>query len=195
MVLVREEEIETDRYRGTVEISYIHIPEEQRRTPARAVLTLLPPPAEKKHGGARRKIELPDFGEVVTGPVKAVTEKKRVWSSVVTEKTLLVEALDSHTEHFAEDGTQMLATEVDEFKIGIGMKVREPAYRPTVQLTLTPEDIELTTIPHVDLTDTGRPIPLYGSCAWQGCTLPAPKDQPLCSRHTATHSYSMTGAD
>lgn len=193
-ITVRRVAIETPEFKGEVDAAYYEIPP-QCDTPAKFVLHLLSQPGEKKHGGARRKVDFPDFGEPVEGPVKVVTEKKRIWSSVAAQKTLHVETLDSHTEHYDEHGYQMTAAEVDEFKVGIGMKVRQPAYRPTVQLTLTSEDIELTTIPHVDPTGPGRPIPLYGSCAWQGCTLPALKDQPLCSRHTATHSYSMTGAD
>jgi hypothetical protein len=190
----RKIDVETEEFKGKVQAAYIEIPPECD-TPAKFVLHLLKTPVEKKHGGNRRKYDLPAEVGQVEGPIKIVTEKKRLYSSVVTEKVVHVETLDSHTEHCDEHGYQMTAAEVDEFKIGIGMKVRQPAYRPTVQMTLTPEDIELTTIPHVDPTDTGRPIPLYGSCAWQGCTLSALKDQPLCSRHTATHSYSMTGAD
>ncbi len=190
----RKIDVETEAFKGKVQAAYIEIPPECD-TPAKFVLHLLKTPVEKKHGGNRCKYDLPAEVGQVEGPIKIVTEKKRLYSSVVTEKVVHVETLDSHTEHCDEHGYQMTAAEVDEFKIGIGMKVRQPAYRPTVQLTLTPEDIELTTIPHVDPIGTGRPIPLYGSCAWQGCTLPALKDQPLCSRHTATHSYSMTGAD
>ena len=77
------------------------------------------------------------------------------------------------------------------------MKVKTPAYRPQpAQMPLTPEDIELMTVPHVDLDDASRrPVPLHGECAWQGCTLPALKGEPLCSRHAAVHGYSLTGAD
>jgi primase-polymerase (primpol)-like protein len=196
-IINRPKQIETEQFKGTVMVDYVFIPPELRVPEQRgkALLYLLPPPAEKKHGGARRKVVFPDFGEPVAGPVKVVTEKKRIWSAVATEKTLLVETLDSHTEHFAEDGTQMVAAEVDAFKISIGMKVKEPAYRPTVQLALAPEDIDLTTIPSAGLDEPRRPVPLYGSCAQPGCTLPALKDHALCSRHNAVHGYSMAGAD
>ncbi len=193
----RKIEVETEAFKGTVDAAYLEIPPECD-TPAKFVLHLLKTPVEKKHGGARRKFELPDFGEPVEGPIKIVTEKKRLYSSVVTEKVLHVETLDSHTEHCDEHGYQLTAAEVDEFKVGIGMKVRTPAYRPTVQLALSPDDIEAATGPRydpADFGDTRRPVPLHGECAWQGCILPALKGEPLCSRHAAVHGYSMTGAD
>ncbi len=190
----RKIDVETDEFKGKVQAAYIEIPPECD-TPAKFVLHLLKTPVEKKHGGNRRKYDLPAEVAQVEGPIKIVTEKKRLYSSVVTEKVLHVEMLDSHTEHCDEHGYQMTAAEVDEFKVGIGMKVRQPGYRPTVQLALSPEDIELTTMPPVDLTgDPRRPVPLYGECAQPGCTLPALKDHALCSRHNAMHSFSMTGA-
>jgi len=194
-ITVRRVAIETPEFKGEVDAAYYEIPP-QCDTPAKYVLHLLSQPGEKKHGGARRKVDFPDFGEPIEGPVKVVTEKKRIWSSVAAQKTLHVETLDSHTEHFDEHGYQMTAAEVDEFKVGIGMKVKTPAYRPTIQAPLSPEDIELTTMPLFDLDgDPRRPVPLHGECAWQGCILPALKGEPLCSRHAAVHGYSMTGAD
>jgi hypothetical protein len=198
----RKIDVETEAFKGKVQAAYIEIPPECD-TPAKFVLHLLKSPVEKKHGGARRKVELPEFDEPVAGPVKCVTEKRKLWSDLTTEKVVKVERVDSHTEHFDADGYQMTAAEVDEFNVSIGKKVKTPAYRPTVQQTSSPEDIELTTIPRANLDDDPRrPIPLHGSCAWPGCPFPAqknadntPKDLPLCSRHTATHGYSMTGAD
>jgi len=190
----RKIDVEIEAFKGKVQAAYIEIPPECD-TPAKFVLHLLKSPVEKKHGGARRKIDLPEFDEPVAGPVKCVTEKRKLWSDLTTEKVVKVERIDSHTEHFDADGYQMTAAEVDEFKIGIGMKVRQPAYRPTVQLTLTPEDIELTTIPALPTEDSRRPVPLHGECAWLGCPFPALKGEPLCSRHRATAAFSMTGAD
>jgi len=198
----RKIDVETEAFKGKVQAAYIEIPPECD-TPAKFVLHLLKSPVEKKHGGARRKVELPEFDEPVAGPVKCVTEKRKLWSDLTTEKVVKVERIDSHTEHFDADGYQMTAAEVDEFNISIGKKVKTPAYRPTVPLTNSSEDIDLTTIPRADLDDDPRrPIPLHGSCAWLGCPFPAlknadntSKDLPLCSRHTATHGYSMAGAD
>jgi hypothetical protein len=194
-ITVRRVAIETPEYKGEVDAAYYEIPP-QCDTPAKFVLHLLSQPGEKKHGGARRKVELPEFDEPVAGPVRCVTEKRKLWSDLTTEKVVKVERIDSHTEHFDADGYQMTAAEVDAFNVSIGKKVNEPAYRPTVQLPLTPEDIELTTMPHFDLADEPRrPIPLHKECAQPGCTLPALKGEPLCSRHAAVHGYSMTGAD
>ena len=194
-ITVRKVAIETEAFKGEVDAAYYEIPP-QCDTPAKFVLHLLSKPGEKRHGGARRRVDFPEFGEPVAGPVRVVTEKKRIWSSVAAQKTLHVETLDSHTEHFDEHGYQMTAAEVDTFKESIGLKPKPPAYRPTVQLNLTPEDIELTTIPRADLDDDPRrPVPLYGHCAQPGCALPALKGGPLCARHAAVHGYSMTGAD
>ncbi len=191
----RKIEVETEAFKGTVDAAYLEIPPECD-TPAKFVLHLLKTPVEKKHGGARRKVDLPEFDEPVAGPVKCVTEKRRLWSDLTTDKVVKVERIASHTEHFDADGYQMTAAEVDEFNISIGKKVREPAYRPAVQITLSPEDIDLTTIPRANLDDDPRrPVPLYAHCAQPGCALPALKGEPLCSRHTAVHGYSMTGAD
>ncbi len=197
-VIFRAVRIETEKFAGEVEAAYIEIPEEHCETQAKAALYLLPPPPPKKHGGARRKVELPEFDEPVAGPVRCVTEKRKLWSDLTTDKVVKVERIGSHTEHFDADGYQMTAAEVDEFKVGIGMQVRTPAYRPTVQLALSPDDIEAATGPRYDPADFGdsrRPVPLHGECAWQGCTLPAGKDDPLCARHRATAAFSMTGAD
>ncbi len=196
-VIFRAVRIETEKYAGEVEAAYIEIPEEYCETQAKAALYLLPPPAEKKHGGPRRKIELPEFDEPVAGPVRCVTEKRKLWSDLTTDKVVKVERIDSHTEHFDAEGYQMTAAEVEEFNVSIGKKVKEPTYRPqSAQMPLTPEDIELTTMPPIDLDgDTRRPVPLHGECAWGNCPLPALKGEPLCDRHTAMHGYSMTGAD
>lgn len=191
----RKIEVETEAFKGKVQAAYIEIPPECD-TPAKFVLHLLKSPVEKKHGGARRKVELPEFDEPVAGPVKCVTEKRKLWSDLTTDKVVKVERIDSHTEHFDAEGYQMTAAEVDEFNVSIGKKVKEPAYRPQpAQMPLTPEDIELTTIPSLPIQDSRRPVPLHGECAWAGCALPALKGEPLCSRHAATHGYSMTGAD
>ncbi len=196
-ITVRRVAVETPEYKGEIDAAYYEIPP-QCDTPAKYVLHLLSQPVEKKHGGARRKVELPEFDEPVAGPVKCVTEKRKLWSDLTTAKVVKVERIDSHTEHFDAEGYQMTAAEVDEFKVGIGMQVRTPAYRPTVQLALSPDDIEAAAGPRYDPADFGdsrRPVPLYGECAWQGCTLPAGKDDPLCARHRATAAFSMTGAD
>lgn len=197
-ITVRRVAIETPEYKGEVDAAYYEIPP-QCDTPAKFVLHLLSQPGEKKHGGARRKIELPEFDEPVAGPVRCVTEKRKLWSDLTTDKVVKVERIDNHTEHFDADGYQMTAAEVDEFNVSIGKKVKEPACRPQpAQMPLSPEDIEAATGPRyapADFGDERRPMPLYGSCAWLGCPLPALKGEPLCSRHVATHSYSMTGAD
>jgi len=196
-ITVRRVAIETPEFKGEVDAAYYEIPP-QCDTPAKFVLHLLSQPGEKKHGGARRKVDFPDFGEPVAGPVKCVTEKRKLWSDLTTEKVVKVERIDSHTEHFDADGYQMTAAEVDAFNVSIGKKVKVPAYRPTVQLTLSPDDIEAATGPRYDTDDFGdsrRPVPLHRECAWQGCILPAGKDDPLCARHRATAAFSMTGAD
>jgi hypothetical protein len=193
-VLTREEEIETDGYRGTIPISYIHIPED-RRTPAKAVLTLLPPAGEKKHGGNRRKFDLPDFGEVVEGPIEIKTEKKQIYTAVAAKRVLKVTPLETHTEYCDSDGYQLTADEVDTFRESIGEKIKVRTYRPqaAAQMPLTPADAALFERDELAPVDTRRPVPLHGECAWGGCSLPALKGQPLCARHAPT--YAMTGAD
>jgi len=190
------EEIQTEKCKTKVDVAYVAIPEECD-TPEKFVLHLLNKPIEGKHGGARRKRELPEFEEPVEGPIQVVTEQRNIYSSVATQKVLKVEKIASRTEYCDTEGYQLTAAEVDDFRVSIGMKVKEPAYRPQpAQMPLSPEDIELTTMPHFDLADEPRrPIPLHKECAQPGCTLPALKGEPLCSRHAAVHGYSMTGAD
>ena len=193
--------IANERVEKDIEVPHIYISAEERADRGKLIRRLLPPkPEPKKHGGNRRKFDLPDFGAPVEGPVKIVTEKKRLYSSVVTEKVLKVETLDSHTEYCDEGGYQMTAAEVDQFKEGVGLKVRVPAYRPQpAQQPLAPADAALTAAMSPESfaawldEEPPPPIPLHGPrCAVPGCPFP-PEEGRLCGRHAAT--CAMTGAD
>jgi primase-polymerase (primpol)-like protein len=195
-VVSRPEVIETDGYRGEVEIKYLYVPEEDR-TPARAALRLLPPPAEKRHGGNRRKFDLPAFEEPTTGPIKIVTEKKRIYSAVAEGRVLKVEPLETHTEYCDTDGLQMTTAEVEAFQESIGLKIRVPAYRPQqdmAQAPLSETDAALFDREPVDLDAPLPPLRFPSPrCAWQGCGLP-PTEGGMCERHHWLAGQQSEGA-
>jgi hypothetical protein len=201
-VAFRPFRVESENYSGEVEAAYIEIPTEHCETPAKAALYLLPPPGPKKQGGVRRRITLPAFDEVVEGPVKCVTEKRKLWSSVATERVVKVEAIDSHTEYFSDQGEQMTVDEVRDYQEHIGLKARVavPSYRPPVQQTLTEVDRELVRPPmgQADfdawLDEEPTPIPLHGPrCRAQGCG-GRPSSSGYCERHDSLLAMA-TGAD
>lgn len=193
----REIHIINERIEKDISVPHIYISDEERTDRGKLIRRLLPPAPEPKRHGGKRTIKLPEFTEPVEGPIKRVTEKKAIWSSVLTEKTLLVETLDSITEHFDPEGMQMTADEVDTFKESIGLKVKAPAYRPVVQLPISEADQALTAMPRAAfdawLDEEPVPIPLHGKrCAMPGCVLP-PGPDGMCSRHESF--AAMTGAD
>lgn len=194
--------VESENYTGEVEAAYIEIPAEHCATPAKAALYLLPPPGPKKQGGARRRITLPAFDEAVEGPVKCVTEKRKLWSSVATERVVQVEAIDSHTEYFSDQGEQMTVDEVRDYQEGIGLQARVavPSYRPPVQRPLSDLDRELVRPPmgQADfdawLDEEPTPIPLHGPrCRATGCGK-APTASGYCERHDSLLAMAA-GAD
>jgi hypothetical protein len=192
-VAFRATRVESEAFTGEVEAAYIEIPAEHCVTPAKAALYLLPPPGPKKQGGARRRITLPVFDKAVEGPVKLVTEKRKLWSSVVTERVVKVEQVDSHTEYFSDQGEQMTVDEVRDYQEGIGLKTRVavPTYRPAVQQPLTEVDRELVrpSMGQADfdawLDEEPAPIPIHGPrCRASGCGK-RPGASGYCERHDA----------
>jgi hypothetical protein len=198
-VMLRPVRIETENYVGEVEAAYIEIPEEHCTTPAKAALFLLPPPAPKKHGGKRRKIDLPDFGEEVQGPIEVKTEKKRIYRAVADERVLKVEPLETHTEYCDEDGYQLTTEEVNTFRESIGLKIKVPSYRPQVvpkQMALSEADRQLLSRDQFDNwldEEPPPPTPLRGKgCLQPGCELP-PVEHGFCSRHVGMLSLMGAG--
>jgi len=192
-VAFRPFRVESENFTGEIEAAYIEIPAEHCETPAKAALYLLPPPGPKKQGGARRRITLPAFDEAVEGPVKLVTEKRKLWSSVTTERVVKVEQVDSHTEYFSDQGEQMTVDEVRDYQEHLGLKARVavPSYRPPMQQPLTVADRDLVRPPmgQADfdawLDEEPTPIPLHGPrCRASGCGK-RPGASGYCERHDA----------
>jgi hypothetical protein len=192
-IFYRKEQIEKDKYRGDTEIAYVHIPEDIRQSRAATALYLLPSNAVKKQGGARRKITLPDFDTPPNGPVRLLTEHKKIWSSVATERVLKVEPITSTTEYFSDEGEQQTADEVRVFQESIGLRVKAPpAYQPPVQQPLNVVDRELVRPPldragfdHWLDEDEPAPIPITGRrCRADGCGR-APLHDGWCENHAA----------
>jgi len=192
-IFYRKEQIEKDKYRGETDIAYVHIPEEIRQSRAKTALYLLPTNAVKKQGGARRKITLPDFDTPPNGPVKLLTEHKKIWSSVATERVLKVEPITSSTEYFSDEGEQRTEDEIRAFQESIGLRVKTPpAYQPPVQQPLSAVDRELVRPPldraafdHWLDEDAPARIPITGrGCRADGCGRP-PLPDGWCENHAA----------
>jgi hypothetical protein len=197
----RTETIEAEGYKGRIPVDYVFIPPELRvpEKRGRALLHLLPPPAEKKHGGPRRKRELPTFDELAEGPIEIKTETKQIYREVATEKVLKVTPLETRTEYCDPEGYQLTIDEVNAFRESIGQKIKVPAYRPQVvpkQMALSEADRQLLTRDQFDNwldEEPPAPTPLRGKdCLQPGCELP-PVEHGFCSRHAGMLSLMGAG--
>jgi hypothetical protein len=188
----RKQEIETDRFVGTVEIAHVYVPPEQR-DPARMVLAMLPPVTEetpKKHGGARRRFVVPKAVGEQEHPVRRVREEVERFYSLATDRLLgepVITALGE--DYWTSDGEQLTKEEATQFQVDIGSR---PA--TTVPRWMRPRQTRFQDdgryIRDSRMQDeTGpvpqEPIPLHGPrCRWGGCELLV-AEEGFCRRHAS----------
>lgn len=129
-IITRTETIETARFKGPVDISYIHIPPEHRQRPADITLHLLPPPTKKLHGGDHR-ITVPPEVSAQDAPVRRETRRVERFFSLLTDAQLGIIEGKPFTDFCTAAGTPMTAAEAEAYRVGIGAQpAPPPRYRP-----------------------------------------------------------------
>ncbi|MDP9373835.1 MAG: PriCT-2 domain-containing protein, partial [Chloroflexota bacterium] len=129
-IFTRAEPLETDRFKGTVDISYIHVPPERRRDDADIALYVLPPATKKRHGGDRR-IAVPPEVARQDAPVRRETRRVERFFSLATDAQLGVIEGKPFIDFCAADGTPMTAAEAEAFQVESGAQPPPPPrYRP-----------------------------------------------------------------
>ncbi len=158
-IFTRAEPLETDRFKGTVDISYIHVPPERRRDDADIALYVLPPATKKRHGGDHR-IAVPREVAAQDAPVRRETRRVERFFSLVTDAQLGVIEGKPFIDFCAADGTPMTAAEAEAFQVAIGAQPPPPPrYRPTQSRLQDARKVSLGTSVQ-DATD-----PLVGTSA------------------------------
>ena len=140
----RDERIETATYKGEVPIAYIHIAPELRGRRGAAVLSILPTPAAKRHGG-RRTIAVPEEVANQPHPVRRKRESVTRWYDALDDRQLVVETATIGTDFWTAQGEQRTREEIDALRERAGYQPAPvPAYRPTAP----PTQPTLRIVPH-----------------------------------------------
>ncbi len=136
----RTEHIETPTYKGDSTIAYVHIPPELRDRPAAAVLSILPTPTEKKHGG-RRTIAVPAEVAAQPHPVKRERELVTRWYDALSDEKIVTEApARLGTDYWTAAGEQRTREEVEAIRVRAG-------YRPAPAKPWQPTQPPLRIVP------------------------------------------------
>lgn len=171
----RTERIETPTYKGDVPIAYIHIPPDLRERRGAAVLSILPTPTEKKHGG-RRTIAVPAEVAAQPHPVKRERELVTRWYDALSDEKLVTEApAPLGTDYWTAQGEQRTREEVEALRVQAGYQpapakpwqptqpplriVPEPEPRQDAEVSASPahgDRAEPRHLADIDTTDTCR---------------------------------------
>ncbi len=116
----RTERIETPTYKGDVPIAYIYVSPGLRERRGAAVLSILPTPTEKKHGG-RRTIAVPAEVAAQPHPVKRERELVTRWYDALSDEKLVTEApARLGTDYWTAQGEQRTREEVEALRVQAG---------------------------------------------------------------------------
>ncbi len=152
----RTEAIETPTFKGRVAIPYIHIPPELRDRRGAAVLSILPTPTAKKHGG-RRTIAIPPEVAAQPHPVKRERELVTRWYDALSNAKLVTERpAPLGTDYWTAQGEQRTAAEIEALRVQSGYQpapakpwqptqpalpiVPDPEPRQDAEVSATPQD-------------------------------------------------------